>query len=84
MIMDLYRTIQQTLLDAVEDIKRRSTQAGQVATGKTLRALEVRMKAEGLEIIGQIWGRPFTGALETGSRPARKEGTAASRGSSLT
>lgn len=79
MTMDLYRTIQQTLLDAVEDIKRRSTQAGQVATGKTLRALEVRMKAEGLEIIGQIWGRPFTGALETGSRPARKEGTAASR-----
>lgn len=74
--MDLYQTIQRTLLDAVEDIKRRSTQAGQVATGRTLRALEVRMKAEGQEIIGQIWGRPFTGALETGSRPARREGTA--------
>lgn len=71
----MYQTIQQTLLDAVEDIKRRSTQAGQVATGRTLRSLEVRMKAEGQSIIGQIWGRPFTGALETGSRPARREGT---------
>lgn len=70
--MDLYQTIQRTLQDAVDDIKRRSTQAGQVATGRTLRALEVRMKAEGQEIIGQIWGRPFTGALETGSRPASK------------
>ena len=77
--MDLYQTIQNTLLNAVDDIKRRSTQAGQVATGKTLRALEVRMKAEGQVIIGQIWGRPFTGALETGSRPARREGTPASR-----
>lgn len=77
--MDLYQTIQNTLLNAVDDIKRRSIQAGQVATGKTLRALEVRMKAEGQVIIGQIWGRPFTGALETGSRPARREGTPASR-----
>lgn len=73
--MDLYQTIQRTLLEAIDDIKRRSTQAGQVATGRTLSALEVRMKAEGQEIIGQIWGRPFTGALETGSRPARKKGT---------
>lgn len=70
--MDLYQTIQKTLNDCVNDIKRRSTQSGQVATGKTLRALEVRMKVEGANIIGQIWGRPYTGTLETGSRPARR------------
>jgi hypothetical protein len=63
----------------VNDIRRRSTQAGQVATGRTLRALEVRVRNEGAAIVGEIWGRPFTGALETGSRPARRKGTAAER-----
>ncbi len=75
-IEDEIRTI---LDDCVNDIKRRSTQAGQVATGKTLRALEVRLRAEGTAVIGEIWGRPYTGALETGSRPARKRGTDAER-----
>ncbi len=75
-IEDEIRTI---LDDCVNDIKRRSTQAGQVATGKTLRALEVRLRAEGTAVIGEIWGRPYTGALETGSRPARRKGTAAER-----
>lgn len=69
---DLYVVMEQALNNCVEDIKRRSTQAGQVVTGKTLRALEVRMRIEGGNIIGEIWGRPYTGALETGSRPARK------------
>ena len=72
--MDIYGIIQGALNDCVNDIKRRSTQAGQVASGKTLRALEVRMKVEGERIIGEIWGRPYTGALETGSRPASKSG----------
>lgn len=65
--------------DCVADIKRRSTQAGQVASGRTLASLEVRMRREGESIIGEIWGRPFFGALETGSRPARRKGTTASR-----
>ena len=76
---DLYIEIQQMLNDCVADIRRRSTQAGQVATGRTLRALEVRMKIEGGRIIGEIWGFPYTGALETGSRPERRKGTAAER-----
>lgn len=63
------------LNDAVADIRRRSQQAGQVATGRTLRALEVRVRAEGGKVIGEIWGNKYTGALETGSRPARKRGT---------
>ena len=71
--------IEKALTDCVNDIRRRSTQAGQVATGRTLRALEVRVRNEGAAIVGEIWGRPFTGALETGSRPARRRGTAAER-----
>lgn len=68
---DLYVVMQEALRDCIADIRRRSTQAGQVATGRTLRALEVRMRIEGGNIIGEIWGLPYTGALETGSRPAK-------------
>ena len=78
-MMTIAGEIEKALTDCVNEIKRRSTQAGQVATGRTLRALEVRVRNEGAAIIGEIWGRPFTGALETGSRPARRRGTAAER-----
>ena len=78
-MMTIAGEIEKALTDCVNDIRRRSTQAGQVATGRTLRALEVRVRNEGAAIIGEIWGRPFTGALETGSRPARRKGTAAER-----
>ena len=64
--MTIEDEIRKALDDCVNDIKRRSTQAGQVATGKTLRSLEVRVRNEGEAIIGEIWGRPFTGVLETG------------------
>jgi hypothetical protein len=78
--MTIADEIQKALTDCVNDIKRRSTQAGQVATGRTLRALEVRVRREGVNVIGEIWGRPFTGVLETGSRPASR----ASRNPKLT
>ena len=78
--MTIAGEIEKALTDCVNDIKRRSTQAGQVATGRTLRALEVRVRREGVNVIGEIWGRPFTGVLETGSRPAHK----ASQNSKLT
>ena len=78
-MMTIAGEIEKALTDCVNDIRRRSTQAGQVATGRTLRALEVRVRNEGAAIVGEIWGRPFTGALETGSRPARRKGTAAER-----
>lgn len=77
--MNLENEIRTILDNCVNEIKRRSTAAGQVATGKTLRALEVRLRAEGTAVIGEIWGRPYTGALEAGSRPARKRGTAGER-----
>lgn len=67
--------LRRVLDDCVADIKRRHVQAGQKATGRTMNALEVRLREEGTAIIGEIWGMPYTGAWETGSRPARRKGT---------
>lgn len=77
--MDIEGEIRKALTDCVGDIKRRHVQAGQRATGRTMNALEVRMRREADAIVGEIWGIPYTGAWETGSRPARRKGTAASR-----
>lgn len=77
--MDIEGEIRKALNDCVGDIKRRHVQAGQRATGRTMNALEVRMRREADAIVGEIWGMPYTGAWETGSRPARRKGTAASR-----
>lgn len=77
--MDIEGEIRKALTDCVGDIKRRHVQARQRATGRTMNALEVRMRREADAIVGEIWGMPYTGAWETGSRPARRKGTAASR-----
>lgn len=77
--MDIEGEIRKALNDCVGDIKRRHIQAGQRATGRTMNALEVRMRREADAIVGEIWGMPYTGAWEAGSRPARRKGTAASR-----
>ena len=77
--MDIEGEIRKALNDCVGDIKRRHIQAGQRATGRTMNALEVRIRREADAIVGEIWGMPYTGAWETGSRPARRKGTAASR-----
>ena len=69
--MDIEGEIRKALNDCVGDIKRRHIQAGQRATGRTMNALEVRMRREADAIVGEIWGMPYTGAWETGSRPAK-------------
>lgn len=76
---DVRDILQDALTRCVDDIKRRHVNAGQKATGRTMDALEVRVRAEGAAIIGEIWGMPYTGAWETGSRPARRKGTDAER-----
>lgn len=75
----LQELLQDSLRKCVEEIKARHIAAGQMATGKTARALEWRLRIEGSRYIGEILGRPYTGALETGSRPARRRGTEAER-----
>lgn len=73
--MTIEETLRRSLEDCIADIRRRHEQAGQKATGRTSAALEARLRTEGTRIIGEIWGMPYTGALETGSRPARRKGT---------
>lgn len=67
--------MRRTLEDCVYDIRRRHVEAGQRVTGRTMDALEARVRREGTTIIGEIWGLPYTGAWETGSRPARRRGS---------
>lgn len=55
--------------ECISSIKRASSAAGQVATGRTLRSLEGRLRREGDVYIAQILGRRYFGALETGRGP---------------
>lgn len=74
------KSIQEIIVSALDEmiaeIKDNSTRARQVATGKTLKSLERVVYSEGgLTYSAQLLGRPFFGALETGSAPARRKGT---------
>lgn len=59
-------SITTALSDCVETIKRNSRNAGQVATGRTLKSLEYRLQSEGEDYVAQILGRKYFGSLETG------------------
>lgn len=66
--------------EMVADIRNNSRAAGQVATGKTLASMEVRQGTTdngGLRL--ELWARAYFGALDTGSRPARRKGSEAER-----
>ena len=63
----------------VADVRKAISASGQSATGRTAQSLEARVKSENGVISGQLLGRPYAWALETGSRPARKKGTEAER-----
>lgn len=45
------------------------TRAGQHASGRTADTMRVDVQQNGTTIRGTLWGRPFFGTLETGSRP---------------
>ena len=63
--------------DCIADIKRNSRAAGQVATGRTLRALEAEVTSFGDAYTARIVGMSYTGALETGRGAARRAGSPA-------
>lgn len=50
----------------IEEIKQNSRNAGQVATGRTLKSLEWRLDQQGNDFVAQILGRKYFGSLETG------------------
>lgn len=78
-MMTLENIMRKCLDECIYTIKANAMRAGKVATGKTLRALEGRLRYEGSAIIGEIWGLKHTGALETGSAPAKRRGSDAER-----
>lgn len=58
--------LQQELEKCIAQIKTNSKNAGQVATGKTLRSLEWQLSKDGNDFIATILGRKYFGSLETG------------------
>lgn len=79
MFESLQDEMRKALDSCIADIRRRHIQAGQRATGKTSAMLEARVRREGLTLIGEIWGFRYTGAWETGTRPARRRGSQTER-----
>ena len=58
--------VRDALKVCIEEIKTNSKNAGQVATGRTLKSLEWRLNQEGEDFVAQILGRKYFGSLETG------------------
>lgn len=69
--------IRQILADAFENLRYRISSnidtAGKVASGKTQESLKVEIVADADGWSATLFGRPFFGALETGSRPWRNQ-----------
>lgn len=66
--------LHKALTQCIETIKTNSRNAGQVATGRTLRSLEYTLQSEGKSYVAQLLGRPFFGTLETGRGPYKGKG----------
>ena len=79
-MQDIHNIIDSAISEAIEQIKQASTSAGQKVTGRTLASLEGRVTVEANgNFVAEILGRPFFGALETGSGPARSKGSESAR-----
>lgn len=78
-MLSIEDTMTKCLDECIRTIKVNAIRAGKVATGKTLSALEGKIRTEGQAIIGEIWGLKYTGAMETGSQPARRKGSQSER-----
>lgn len=63
----------QTLTELRDSIADNMRKAGQVASGKTIRSMKVDVRQTPTGWVGTLYGRPFFGALETGSRPWRQK-----------
>lgn len=65
--------IEQIVKSALEklkaDISANISKVGARATGKTQNSMEVKVTKDDTGVVGVLSGRPFFGALETGSRP---------------
>lgn len=76
---DIESILAEALEVSVKEIRQAITATGSNATGRTAESLEARVRKEGEGLVGGVYGRPYAWALETGSRPASRKGTATSR-----
>lgn len=70
---EIAESMQRILQQAADDIKRNHERAGQVASGRTRDSIRVEVVGGISEVTGMIWGRKYFAALETGSKPWKKQ-----------
>lgn len=70
---EVHRIVQEELAKAKANISENIEREGKRATGKTAEGMAVTVADEGSAVVGTLSGRPFFGALETGSKPWAKQ-----------
>lgn len=70
---EVHRIVQEELAKAKANITENIEREGKRATGKTAEGMAVTVADEGSAVVGTLSGRPFFGALETGSKPWAKQ-----------
>lgn len=65
--------IREELEELREVVSRNIANKGKRASGRTQDSMVVSLKQEGSAIVGELSGRAFFGALETGSKPWSKQ-----------
>lgn len=70
---EIAESMQRILQQAADDIKRNHERAGQIASGRTRDSIRVEVVGGISEVTGMIWGRKYFAALETGSKPWKKQ-----------
>lgn len=70
---EIAESMQRILQQAADDIKRNHERARQVASGRTRDSIRVEVVGGISEVTGMIWGRKYFAALETGSKPWKKQ-----------
>jgi hypothetical protein len=66
---DVEAIIREELEHLRETISQNITATGKRASGRTQESMAVSTRQEGTAIVGELTGRAFFGALETGSKP---------------
>ncbi len=64
--------VEDELEKLAERIRQNHTEAGQVASGRTRNSISVETSGDNV-VTGTLYGRAFFGALETGSKPWRRQ-----------
>lgn len=72
-IEDIARIVEQVLEESCREIIENHVRAGQVASGKTRDSLRHEVVTGVSEVTGTIYGRKYFAALETGSKPWKKQ-----------